>query len=114
MFHRTSRRQLLRTAVGTGALLGAGRKLSAFQAIESAESKTLIKKVPDRLGHDRRYSVDIQKMKALGWEPRHPFSEAMVETIEWYQNNESWWRRIKEKQEEFKKFYKDYYKDLSS
>jgi dTDP-glucose 4,6-dehydratase len=99
--------------------IGGGNELENIQITELIleklnKPKTLIKKVPDRLGHDRRYSVDIQKMKELGWEPRHQFAEAMVETIEWYQKNESWWRKIKEKQEEFKKFYQDYYKNLSS
>ncbi len=75
--------------------------------------ESLIKPVADRLGHDRRYSVDIKKMEKLGWEPKHRFEEAMTETIKWYLENEAWWRRIKEKQEEFKKFYQDYYKSLT-
>ena len=75
--------------------------------------ESLIKPVADRLGHDRRYSVDIKKMEKLGWEPKHRFEEAMTETINWYLENEAWWRRIKEKQEEFKKFYQDYYKNLT-
>jgi dTDP-glucose 4,6-dehydratase len=99
--------------------IGGGNELENIQITELIleklnKPKTLIKKVADRLGHDRRYSVDIRKMKELGWEPRHQFAEAMVETVEWYQKNESWWRKIKEKQEEFKKFYQDYYKNLSS
>ena len=75
--------------------------------------ESLIKPVADRLGHDRRYSVDIKKMEKLGWEPKHRFEEAMTETINWYLENGAWWRRIKEKQEEFKKFYQDYYKSLT-
>jgi len=99
--------------------IGGGNELENIQITEMIleklnKPKTLITKVPDRLGHDRRYSVDIRKMKNLGWEPRHQFAEAMVETVEWYQKNESWWRKIKEKQEEFKKFYQDYYKNFSS
>jgi dTDP-glucose 4,6-dehydratase len=99
--------------------IGGGNELENIRITEMIleklnKPKALIKKVPDRLGHDRRYSVDIGKMKALGWRPRHQFSEAMAETIQWYQTNEQWWRRIKEKQEEFKKFYQDYYKNLSS
>lgn len=78
-----------------------------------AKPDSLIKPVADRLGHDRRYSIEINKMKKLGWEPKHPFQEAMTETINWYLKNENWWRRIKEKQEEFKKFYQDYYKSLT-
>ncbi len=66
---------------------------------------TLIKYVKDRPGHDRRYSVDTKKIQALGWQPKKKFEEAMVETVQWYKNNESWWRKIKEKQEEYKRFY---------
>jgi dTDP-glucose 4,6-dehydratase len=99
--------------------IGGGNELENIQITEMIleklnKPKTLIKKVTDRLGHDRRYSVDILKMKDLGWEPRHQFSEAMVETIQWYQSNETWWRHIKEKQEEFNKFYQDNYKNLST
>ena len=99
--------------------IGGGNELENIQITEMileklGKPKSLIKKVADRLGHDRRYSVDIEKISQLGWSPRHQFSEAMAETIEWYQKNEDWWRRIKEKQEEFKKFYQDYYKNLSS
>ncbi|UCF65576.1 MAG: dTDP-glucose 4,6-dehydratase [bacterium] len=78
------------------------------------KSRSLIKPVADRLGHDRRYSVNIEKISRIGWQPRHAFNDAMKETIHWYQSHEGWWRRIKEKQQEFKKFYKDYYKGLSS
>ncbi|MBN2366308.1 MAG: dTDP-glucose 4,6-dehydratase [Calditrichaeota bacterium] len=75
--------------------------------------ESLIKPVSDRLGHDRRYSVSIEKVKKLGWQPRHDFIDALKETIRWYQENQEWWRRIKEKQEEFKKFYQNYYKSLN-
>jgi dTDP-glucose 4,6-dehydratase len=76
--------------------------------------KSLIKPVADRLGHDRRYSIDIKKMGKLGWKPRHRFEDAMSETIDWYLKNETWWRRIKEKQQAFKKFYQDYYDNLTT
>ncbi len=76
--------------------------------------ESLIRPVADRLGHDRRYSVDIEKIKQLGWKPRHNFNEAVQETVNWYRGNEEWWRRIKEKQDEFKKFYRDYYKTLEN
>lgn len=53
--------------------------------------------VPDRLGHDRRYSVDWGKIHAeLGYEPRVPFETGLAETVAWYQANESWWRPLKE------------------
>ena len=56
--------------------------------------------VKDRLGHDRRYAVDWTKInKDLGWEPEHSFSKWLKETVEWYKNNESWWRPLKDEAE---------------
>jgi dTDP-glucose 4,6-dehydratase len=51
--------------------------------------------VPDRPGHDRRYSVDCSKVKALGWSAHHPLDEALAETFKWYQDNRWWWERLK-------------------
>jgi dTDP-glucose 4,6-dehydratase len=53
--------------------------------------------VPDRLGHDRRYSVDIAKVTALGWRRRRTLDEALEETVAWYRANEWWWRPLKER-----------------
>ena len=56
-----------------------------------------VRTVPDRLGHDRRYSVDWGKIHAeLGYEPRVPFEAGLAETVAWYQANEAWWRPLKE------------------
>ena len=55
----------------------------------------MIKYVPDRLGHDRRYSLDSKKMKKLGWKPASDFNAAIRETIKWYENNRSWWKELK-------------------
>ncbi|MBM3461389.1 MAG: dTDP-glucose 4,6-dehydratase [Armatimonadetes bacterium] len=70
---------------------------------------SLVRYVEDRLGHDRRYSVDISKARALGWRPRHDFEEALGLTVSWYQTNEPWWRRIKERGLGFQNFYASYY-----
>ena len=75
--------------------------------------KSLIKPVEDRLGHDRRYSIKMDKVKQLGWKPRHNFDQALPETVQWYKENEVWWRHIKEKQEAFKRYYREQYKTLS-
>ena len=55
----------------------------------------MIEYVPDRLGHDRRYSLDSKKMKKLGWKPEKDFNAAIRETIKWYENNRSWWKELK-------------------
>ncbi|MBL8045728.1 MAG: GDP-mannose 4,6-dehydratase, partial [Anaerolineales bacterium] len=69
--------------------------------------ETLIKRVADRPGHDRRYALDCAKAKALGWQPTHPFEQAVAETVAWYKNNEWWWRPIKSG--EFKEYYQRQY-----
>jgi len=56
---------------------------------------TLIRRVTDRPGHDRRYSVDSSKIGRLGWAPRHPFASALEATVRWYREHESWWRPLK-------------------
>ncbi|MBC9810745.1 dTDP-glucose 4,6-dehydratase [Carnobacterium maltaromaticum] len=61
-------------------------------------SRDLIKYVDDRLGHDKRYAIDPTKLETeLGWKPKYTFDTGIVETIEWYQANESWWRPLKER-----------------
>ncbi|MBI5286835.1 MAG: GDP-mannose 4,6-dehydratase, partial [Deltaproteobacteria bacterium] len=67
----------------------------------------LIRFVPDRPGHDRRYSLDSSKVKALGFKPGHPFESAMKETIQWYKENRGWWERIKSG--EFRAYYERAY-----
>jgi dTDP-glucose 4,6-dehydratase len=64
--------------------------------------------VKDRPGHDRRYAIDAGKIqRELGWTPKHWFEEAIHSTIEWYRNNESWWRSIKSG--EYLKYYETQY-----
>ena len=55
--------------------------------------------VEDRLGHDRRYSIDISKVRALGWTPRREFREALEATVAWYRDNRSWWEPLKRRTE---------------
>jgi dTDP-glucose 4,6-dehydratase len=72
-----------------------------------ARPRSLIRHVADRPGHDRRYSLDIGKITALGWEPNHSPEEAIAETARWYRDNEWWWRKIKSG--EFRKYYEAQY-----
>jgi dTDP-glucose 4,6-dehydratase len=54
-----------------------------------------VEHVADRLGHDRRYAVDGSRIAAIGWRPEMPFGDGIARTIEWYRDNESWWRPLK-------------------
>lgn len=67
------------------------------------KSEDLIKPVKDRQGHDRRYSLDCSKLIAMGWKPSGEFPALLEKTVQWYVNNEDWWRKIKSGE------YKEYY-----
>ena len=59
--------------------------------------KEFIQPVEDRKGHDLRYSVDISKInKELGYSPQVNFEEGLLQTINWYKNNEAWWKKHKQ------------------
>jgi dTDP-glucose 4,6-dehydratase len=68
---------------------------------------SLIKHVPDREGHDRRYAMNCDKLRALGWQRRYSFDSALETTVRWYQQNEWWWRKIKTG--EYLEYYKRQY-----
>jgi dTDP-glucose 4,6-dehydratase len=57
--------------------------------------RDLVRHVADRPGHDRRYSLNVDKVKALGWTPEHTLPEAISKTARWYRDNEWWWRKVK-------------------
>jgi dTDP-glucose 4,6-dehydratase len=66
---------------------------------------SMIEYVEDRKGHDRRYAIDFSKIKnELGWQPQVTFEEGIRNTIEWFQQNEQWWKDVKSGQ------YQEYYK----
>jgi dTDP-glucose 4,6-dehydratase len=56
-----------------------------------------VQPVEDRKGHDRRYSVNDGKLRSLGYAPQHRFDEGLAETVQWYRDNEQWWRPLKAK-----------------
>lgn len=58
---------------------------------------SMIEYVTDRLGHDRRYSLDTTKLRALGWAPRHEFRAALEETISWYRDHRWWWTALQQR-----------------
>jgi dTDP-glucose 4,6-dehydratase len=67
----------------------------------------LIRHVADRPGHDRRYSLNVDKIRQLGWEPEYTLDEAITMTAHWYRDNEWWWRKIKAG--EFQTYYEAQY-----
>jgi dTDP-glucose 4,6-dehydratase len=56
---------------------------------------SLIEHVTDRPGHDRRYSLSADRVRALGWEPQTRFAEGLATTVDWYRENEWWWGPIR-------------------
>jgi dTDP-glucose 4,6-dehydratase len=71
---------------------------------------TLIRRVTDRPGHDRRYSLDCAKLRGLGWQPQVPFEEGLAATVAWYRENPGWWRPIKESNPAFREHYQRHYR----
>lgn len=58
------------------------------------KDESWIEWVPDRPGHDLRYAVDTAKLRHLGWQPRHLFSEGLQGTIDWYRRRRDWWESL--------------------
>lgn len=60
--------------------------------------RNLITFVPDRPGHDMRYAIDASRIdRELGWQPEETFESGLRKTVDWYLNNEWWWKPIREK-----------------
>ncbi len=77
-------------------------------------SRELIRRVTDRPGHDRRYSLDSSKLRQLGWAPRVDFETGLDRTIAWYQANRDWLERIRLDSAEYRKFSEQYYRERLS
>lgn len=75
----------------------------------TGRSTSLIRPVPDRPGHDRRYALDTTKLRGLGWAPAVSFEQGLADTVAWYQENEWWWRPIKERDDAFRAYYQSQY-----
>ena len=100
-----------RGAVGESYNVGARSERTNLQVVESIcdrldqrrplaggrSRRSLITFVADRPGHDRRYAIDPSKIeRELGWSARHDFDSGLAETVDWYLENEWWWRPIRE------------------
>jgi dTDP-glucose 4,6-dehydratase len=82
--------------------IGAGNETPNRELVDKllallGKGEELVEYVPDRLGHDRRYSVDITKITALGWRRQRTLDEALAETVEWYRANRWWWEPLKDR-----------------
>jgi dTDP-glucose 4,6-dehydratase len=80
--------------------IGAGNEITNRELTERLLSllgagEEMIRYVEDRLGHDRRYSIDCSKVRDLGWSPERDLGEALVATVEWYRQNRWWWEPLK-------------------
>lgn len=94
--------------------IGAGNEKTNIEIVkmilaELGKDKNYIEYVRDRIGHDRRYSLNCQNINKLGWKTKFNFEEALKETIKWYAENEKWWKKIKSGA--YLKYYQKHYKE---
>ena len=75
----------------------------------AGRSDALISPVADRPGHDRRYALDTTKLRGLGWAPQTDFEAGLAATVQWYRDNEGWWRPIKEQDAAYRAFHEAQY-----
>ncbi len=93
--------------------IGAGQEMTnkevTFAILEATGADpALVRFVEDRLGHDRRYAVDISRSgEELGWSPETDFATGIALTVDWYRDNSRWWKLIKSG--EFREYYKRMY-----
>jgi dTDP-glucose 4,6-dehydratase len=80
--------------------IGAGneltnRDLTARLLALAGAGEDMIQYVEDRLGHDRRYAINCDKIRSLGWSPSRKLEDALEETFNWYRDNRWWWKPLK-------------------
>lgn len=79
--------------------IGGGNEITNMELTKTLlelldKGEEYIEFVKDRPGHDKRYALDISKIRALGWRPRHDFKGALELTVNWYSGNKVWWKRL--------------------
>ncbi len=92
--------------------IGAGNEIPNIEITkvllkELGKDESSIEHVKDRPGHDRRYAIDSTKLRKLGWQPEVNFKQGIKQTVDWYKQNEQWWKRIKSG--EYLEYYKKQY-----
>jgi dTDP-glucose 4,6-dehydratase len=98
--------------IGEAYNIGTGKEMTNLTMVEILLDElklphTLIRHVEDRMGHDRRYCMNVDKLMALDWEPDYTHEEAIRATVRWYVDNRWWWEPIRSG--EFKEYYQRNY-----
>jgi dTDP-glucose 4,6-dehydratase len=111
-FARAIGHVLLHGAPGEAYNVGGPDECPNLEVVEGIVELTgadpdLIRHVPDRPGHDRRYSLSSEKVRALGWEPQVRFGDGLERTVAWYSNNSWWWEPIRSG--EYRAYYQRQY-----
>ena len=93
--------------------IGAGNEVNTIELATAilnilGKPESLIKHVQDRPGHDMRYALGTEKLRAAGWQLKYSFEETLTHTVTWYQDNPDWWKPIKSG--EFARWYAEHYK----
>jgi dTDP-glucose 4,6-dehydratase len=78
-----------------GSHLKTNRDVTAAILSLTGKPWSLVRSVPDRPGHDRRYAMDGSKLATLGWKPSVSFDEGMPQTVRWFVDNEDWWQAMR-------------------
>jgi dTDP-glucose 4,6-dehydratase len=99
---------------GTTYNVGGGNELTNLELTRMIlelldKPESLVRSVPDRPGHDRRYAVDASRIHDLGWAPAHDFRTALADTVRWYREREDWWRPLKDG--DYAEYYRRQYAD---
>jgi dTDP-glucose 4,6-dehydratase len=87
------------------------RDITGIILDELGLDESRIRRVTDRPGHDRRYSLDCAKLHAMGWRPSVEFERGLRDTIRWYRDDEWWWKKIKHGTEEFARWRTRWYEE---
>jgi dTDP-glucose 4,6-dehydratase len=111
-FARAIDRVLLEGTAGEAYNVGGPDEMENIDVVRAilgltGRDESLIEHVTDRPGHDRRYSLSSEKVRALGWEPLVRLDEGLARTVEWYRGNEWWWAPIRSG--EYREYYERQY-----
>jgi dTDP-glucose 4,6-dehydratase len=79
--------------------IGAGNELTNLELTHmllhlTGRDEGAIRWVADRLGHDRRYSVNVDKIRSLGWDLQREFADSLTDTVDWYRTRTDWWEPL--------------------